>query len=113
MSVMGKTIHNFNIPVCHKFRPTFHDGQLCYKLDAKELRNKVDKRKMESQEIVLLLDYNYDLMVKDNGDDLPTMENSVLSGVNNENTMDAMIYIETLGNNSFLKKYFVKLLSIL
>ena len=68
---------------------------------------------MESQEIVLLLDYNYDLMVKDNGDDLPTMENSVLSGVNNENTMDAMIYIETLGNNSFLKKYFVKLLSIL
>ena len=73
-------------------------------MDANELRNKVDKRKIESQEIVLRLDYNFDQMVKYEGDDLPTMDNSLLSGVNNENIKDAMIYIETLGNNSFLKK---------
>jgi hypothetical protein len=106
MLVMGKTINNFNIPVCDKFRKTFLDGQLCYQLDANELRNKVDKKKMASQEIVLLLDYNFERMVKDEGRDLPTMDNALLSGVNTENNMDAMIYIETLGNNNFFLNRF-------
>ena len=104
MSVMGKSVDNFDIPVCDKFRPTFLDGQLCYTVDANELRNKVDKKKMASQGIVLLLDYNFDRMVKVKGDELPTIENSKLFEVDNENTNDAMIYIETLGNNSFLKR---------
>jgi hypothetical protein len=103
MSAMGKTIENFNIPVCDKFQPTFLDGHLCYTVDADKLRNKVNKKKiMASQEIVLLLDYNFDRMLKDEGDDLPTLENSLLSGDKDENIMDAMIYIETLGNNNFL-----------
>ena len=101
MSVMGNNIDNFNIPVCDKFRPTFLDGQLCYQLDANELRNKVDKKKMASKGIVLLLDYNFDRTVKDEGDDLPTMDNASLLDDDNENTMDAMIYIETLGTNNF------------
>ena len=101
MSVMGKTIDNFNIPVCDKFRPTFLDGQLCYQLDANELRNKVDKKEIASQGIVLLLDYNFDRMVKDEGGDLSTMDNSKLLKVKNENIKDAMIYIETLGKNNF------------
>ena len=98
---MGNNIDNFNIPVCDKFRPTFLDGQLCYQLDANELRNKVDKKKMASKGIVLLLDYNFDRTVKDEGDDLPTMDNALLLDDDNENTMDAMIYIETLGTNNF------------
>ena len=103
---MGKTIDNFNIPVCDKFTPTFLDGQLCYLLDANELRNKVDKKKMTSQGIVFLLDYNVDRMVKDEGDDLPTIENSKLLEVDNNNTKDAIIYIETLGKNNFLRHMF-------
>ena len=101
MSVMGKTIDNFNIPVCDKFRPTFLDGQLCYQLDTNELRNKVDKKEMASQGIVMLLDYNFDRMVKDEEDDLPTIQNSKLMEFDNENIIDAMIYIETLGKNNF------------
>ena len=61
---------------------------------------------MTSQGIVLLLDYNLDRMVKDEVDDLPTMEKSKLFEVDNEDTKDAMIYIETLGNNSFLRNMF-------
>ena len=107
MSVIGKTIDNFNIPVCDKFKPTFLDGQLCYQLDANELRNKVDKKKMTSQGIVFLLDYNVDRMVKDEGDNLPTMDDASLLDDDNENSMDAMIYIETLGNNNVFKIGFV------
>ena len=103
MSVMGKTIHNFNIPACDKFRPTFLDGQLCYQLDANELRNKVDKLKIAAQGIVLLLDYNLDRMVKDEEDDLPTVGDYSILEENNKNTNDAKIYIETLGNNNFWK----------
>ena len=103
MSVMGKTIHNFNIPACDKFRPTFLDGQLCYQLDANELRNKVDKLKIAAQGIVLLLDYNLDRMVKDEEDDLQTVGDYSILEENNKNTNDAKIYIETLGNNNFWK----------
>ena len=103
MSVMGKTIHNFNIPACDKFRPTFLDGQLCYQLDANELRNKVDKLKIAAQGIVLLLDYNLDRMVKDEEDDLPTVGDYSILEENNKNTNDEKIYIETLGNNNFWK----------
>jgi hypothetical protein len=106
MSVMGKTINNFDIPLCDKFRPTFLEGQLCYQLDANELRNIVDKKEIASQGIVMLLDYNFDRMVKDIGDYLPTMEKSKLLKVGNDNTMDAKIYIETLGKNNFLKYQF-------
>ena len=70
-------------------------------MDANELRNKVDKKKITSQGILMLLDYNFDRMVKEEEDDLPTILNSKLLEVDNENTKDAMIYIETLGKNNF------------
>jgi hypothetical protein len=101
MSVMGKTIDNFNIPVCDKFRPTFLDGQLCYQLEAHELRNKVDKEEIASQGVVMLLDYNLERMVKHNEENTSTVEDSSIMKKNKENRDDAMIYIETLGKNNF------------
>ena len=101
MSVMGKTINNFNIPVCDKFRPTFLDGQLCYQLDANELRNKVDKKEMASEGVIMLLDYNFERTVTNKEEKTLIKENSPISNKNKKNTVDAMIYIETLGNYNF------------
>ena len=95
MSVMGRTIDNFNIPVCDKFRPIFLDGQLCYKVDVNELMNKVDKKKIASHGILLLLDYNLDRMIKAEGD------NDSVFDENGENSKEAKIYIETLGIMTF------------
>jgi hypothetical protein len=101
ISTLGKRINNFNIPVCDKFRPTILDGQRCYQVDANEMRDIVDKDKIASQGIVLLLDYNLDRMVKYGEGDVLTIDNSSILEKNITNTNDAMIYIETLGNYYF------------
>jgi hypothetical protein len=101
MSATGKSVDNFNVPVCDKFRPTFLDGQLCYQLDANELRSQVSNEEIASQGVVMLLDFNLDRMVTHKKDDQFKVENSSIlnKNKNNININDAMIYIETLGNN--------------
>ena len=61
-SVMGTLYDKFNTSVCDKFKVTYLDGQLCYKVDVNEIKNKVDKNKMEYHGIEFLLDYNFDRM---------------------------------------------------
>ena len=103
MSVMGKSVDNFNIPVCDKFRPTLLEGQLCYQLDANKFSKKVNKEEIASQGVLMLLDYNLDRMVTHKEDDTLTVEDSSLLKKNKKNINDAMIYIETLGINNFNK----------
>jgi hypothetical protein len=97
---MGKRIDKFSIPVCDKFQPTLLDGQRCYQVDVNQLRNKVDKKKMASEGIELLLDYNFDRMGRLDGDDGSTVE---ILEEHYKSTNAAMIYIETLGNKNLLK----------
>ena len=98
MSVEGKSSNNFNSPVCDKFRPAFLDGQLCYQVDPNELRNEVDMKKMASHGIIMLLDYNFERMVRDDGNEDSRLEDSSILLENKDNRKEAMIYIETLGN---------------
>ena len=106
LSVMGKRIDKLSIPVCDKFQPTLLDGQRCYQVDVNELRNKVDKKKMASQGIELLLDYNFDRMVRLAGEEGSTLE---ILEENYPTKNAAMIYIETLGNNNFWKLVIFKI----
>ena len=96
-SVEGKSNNNFNSPVCDKFSPTFLDGQLCYQVDPNELRNKVDMKKMASHGIIMLLDYNFERMVRADGNEDSRLEDSSILLENKDNRKEAMIYIETLG----------------
>ena len=97
VSVEGKSSNNFNSPVCDKFRPAFLDGQLCYQVDPNELRNEVDMKKMASHGIIMLLDYNFERMVRDDGNEDSRLEDSSILLENKDNRKEAMIYIETLG----------------
>ena len=88
----------FTVPVCNIFEETMLDGQLCYQADLDRFRNMVDKKKIATEGFVFLLDYNENRMLnegydKDNGED---------SFRNNEK--EAMIYVQTIGENNKLSK---------
>ena len=84
----------FTVPVCNIFEETMLDGQLCYQADLDRFRNMVDKKKIATEGFVFLLDYNENRMV-DNG------EHSFLL---QKNDKEAMIYVQTIGENNKLCK---------
>ena len=85
----------FSVPVCNIFKETMLDGQLCYQADVNKLREKVDKKKMVTEGLVFLLDYNENRMV---GFDEEIKNDSFLLG-KKEGQGDALVYIETIGKN--------------
>ena len=59
MSVVGKKIDEFPIPVCRIFKKTALNRQVCYSIDMNEIKNDIDKTKVGlSIGLNLLLDYN-------------------------------------------------------
>ena len=70
------------------------DGQLCYQADLDRFRNMVDKKEIATEGFVFLLDYNENRML-DNGED-----NFLLQ----KNEKEAMIYVQTIGENNKLSK---------
>jgi hypothetical protein len=99
MSIVGREVQNFEVPVCNKFMPIVLEGQLCYQLDVNILKNQIDRNKLMTHGLSFMMDYNTNRM----GPDL----NSLLAKSPEENISDekddkdtaneAMIYIETLG----------------
>ena len=102
MAVVGTKLDNFDMPICTKFRPTILKGQLCYQVDVNEYKSQVDKQMLISHGLVLLLDYNEDKMGPDGKDDFKVATAKDLSHMqkNNDETQDALIYVETLGMQS-------------
>ena len=94
----------FSVPVCNIFKETMLDGQLCYQADVNKLREKVDKKKMVTEGLVFLLDYNENRMVEV-GFEEDIQDDSSLLG-KKEGQGDALVYIETIGN--FNHKHFPK-----
>ena len=89
----------FTVPVCNIFEETMLDGQLCYQADLDRFRNKVEKKKIATEGFLFLLDYNENRMLdevydEDNGEDSSLRKNE----------KDAMIYVETMGENNKLSK---------
>ena len=90
----------FSVPVCNMFKETMLDGQLCYQADVNKLREKVDKKKMVTEGLVFLLDYNENRMVEvEHEEDMK--DDSFLLG-KKEGQENALIYIETVGKNCSL-----------
>ena len=52
------THQNISFPICTSFKPTFLEGQLCYKLD-----HQMHSGQGKKNELILLLDYNSDLSI--------------------------------------------------
>ena len=43
MKILGKRINGLDFPVCNAFKPTILDGELCYALNIKDLKQKEGK----------------------------------------------------------------------
>ena len=92
-NVTGVYTDMFTVPVCNIFEETMLDGQLCYQADLDRFRNMVDKKKIATEGFVFLLDYNENRMLE-NGD----------SFLLQKNEKEAMIYVQTIGENNKLCK---------
>ena len=71
------------------------DGRLCYQADVNKFRNKVDRKKMVTEGLVFVLDYNENRMVN-LGEKKNIKKNRILLG-KKERGDDAMIYVEAIG----------------
>ena len=79
----------FSVPVCNMFKETMLDGQLCYQADVDKLREKVDKKKMVTEGLVFLLDYNENRMVEVGGKQYSSTKKK----------RDHILYIGTIGKS--------------
>ena len=60
--VLGVQIDQFDLPVCHKFKPHVINGMLCYQIDVNEFRNQIDDEKVMHTGLIFVMDYNLDII---------------------------------------------------
>ena len=99
MSVVGQKIMEFDIPVCNKFIPHMLEGQLCYQLDVKDVKDQVDFKKAVKHGLVFAMDYNEDKMFTERVDPplITHLEQHLWNEEQNLWAPEARIYIETIG----------------
>ena len=102
---MGETNSNFSIPVCNKFKPRVLKGQLCYQVDVNEFKDEVDSEKLRTHGLAFYMDYNEDRTGLDKSTKLETSvdKDFVDMREKDKKKYEAMIYIETLGMQNYLK----------
>ena len=67
MSVVGKKIDQFPVPVCNKFVKTTLNGQVCYSIDVNDLKEKNEfNKKAHYNGLNLFLDCNIERQIGNN-----------------------------------------------
>ena len=102
MSVMGKKIDQFEIPVCDKFKPKILNDRLCFQVDVNEFTDQIDKQKAMKKGLIFFMDYNEDRMITERGNDIQAALTNDLYDVQKkvDRKEDALIYIETIGKTN-------------
>ena len=87
-------IPQFDYPVCNKFTTTLLKGQMCYQVDVNHL---VDKHN-SALGLTFLMDYNTERMVERKNNSVSNKVTGLYDmHANDDKTLEAMIYIDTLG----------------
>ena len=99
LSIVGKVVPRFTIPVCTIFSPTVVRDKLCYQVDLNQVKDQVDLRKLMTHGFSFLLDYNEDRQAqgKGVGSGLDHGTPTIWDATEEDDQDEAMIYIETLG----------------
>ena len=63
MSLLGKKIDQFEVPVCNSFQAKILNDQLCYEVDLNKFSNNIDKNKELKLGLNFIMDYNEDRQV--------------------------------------------------
>ena len=64
MLLLGEYIDGLEFPVCNKFTPTVHKGQLCYTIDISSVLPNIGTEGKKDGGLTLLLDYNTERSVQ-------------------------------------------------
>ena len=115
MSVVGKKVDNFPVPVCNKFVKTSLHGQICYSIDINDFKKEIKMTSNTLEEgLNLFLDYNIERQSinNDGGKDNKNLMYHFGRYLHKETTknIDAQIYFAFLGiislNFSFFQSNF-------
>ena len=60
LSMMGKKIDQFDVPVCNSFRPKIHQNQLCYEVDLNKFKTFNNFKNQLKRGFTFLYDNNED-----------------------------------------------------
>ena len=98
MTSLGQEFKNFNLPVCNKFTPTIHRGQLCYKLDLNKFYDSIDVKSGKENGVTFVLDYNEEQMAQ-RAKEVNDSRVKVLSKMHSsdKHSSEALIFLDTLG----------------
>ena len=98
MTILGQESKNFNLPVCKKFTPTIHRGQLCYQLDLNKIYESIDVKSGKENGVTFVLDYNEERMAQ-SFKEVKDSSTEVLSKMHSsdKHNSEALIFLDTLG----------------
>ena len=96
----GIHVPGFSIPVCRLFKPSLHNGQMCYKLDLSNIKDDVKISSGIKGGLTFFMDYNEDRMLN-NIEKMLELKESEASSIDfsavESTEPQASIYIDTLG----------------
>ena len=115
LSLLGRTVPGFDIPVCDKFEPRVVRGQICYRLEAgryfKQLRREEGDDNTPPH-LILVLDYNEERNINQHPEaSHQHNDQSFVAGiVELQQAEKALIILETISKNISIKtKHFLSL----
>ena len=79
MSVMGKQISQFELPVCSKFKPKILKDRLCFQVDVNEFKEKIDVEQALQDGLIFIMDYNEEKMIMETSNQVNQVLTSDLS----------------------------------
>ena len=83
--------------MCNIFKETVLEGQLCYRADVNMFRDMVDRKKMVTEGLVIVLDYNSNRNTRVVEDTMEKQATLLGKYDGDKEHNKAMVYIETIG----------------
>ena len=98
MSLMGKKIDLFPIPVCNSFNSTILNDQLCYELEPEKIISSSNIEDDLGLGLIFAIDYNIDRQIRlhEHEHDSQKQESFGIEII--ETSQELQIYLDTLGN---------------
>ena len=99
MTLLGRNSDFFDLPVCDKFIPTLHNGQMCYQLKLNTFKDEINIENGLDKGLTFVMDYNEEKMMNEKYQDGTKRDiiglNQMKYGAGGKS--EATIFLGTLG----------------
>ena len=104
MSLLGRKVDGFQVPVCSAFTRKIVNNQLCYEVDLNRFRDQVDWKESLQSGLSLVIDTNdeYDVrkLLTEDGN-IKTVENKLDTYQNRQLQGEFSIFLKTISKSLF------------